>query len=101
MVLAHATSCANSGGAFLELTIDRWLGLGEHRCDAAGRWTGDSDEHDNLERMVTPAERAAERRLERLAAMQRQVKDGSLKIRKMTPEERKRYPRRPSTGRRK
>ena len=51
--------------------------------------------------MVTPAERAAERRRERLEAMKRQVKDGSLTIRKMTPEERKRYPPKPATGRRK
>jgi hypothetical protein len=51
--------------------------------------------------MVTPAERAAERRRERLEAMARQVKDGSLTIRKMTPEERRRYPPKPSTGRRK
>jgi hypothetical protein len=36
------------------------------------------------------------RRRERLEAMQRQVKDGSLTIRKMTPEERKRNPARPS-----
>jgi hypothetical protein len=41
--------------------------------------------------MVTQAERAAERRRERLEAMQRQVEDGSLTIRKMTPDELKRY----------
>jgi hypothetical protein len=51
--------------------------------------------------MPTQADRAAERRRERVEAMQRQVKDGSLKIRKMTAEERKRYPPRPSAGRRK
>ncbi len=62
---------------------------------------GGGGKRDNLSEMVTPAERAAERRRERLEAMDRQVKDGSLKIRKMTPEERKRYPPRPSTGRRK
>jgi hypothetical protein len=33
--------------------------------------------------------------------IQRQVKDGSLKIRKMTPAERKRYAAKPSAGRRK
>ena len=31
--------------------------------------------------------------------MERQVKEGSLKIRKMTREERKRYPPRPAAGR--
>jgi hypothetical protein len=51
--------------------------------------------------MATQAERAAERRRERLEAMQRQVKDGSLRIRKMTPQERKRYPRRPAEAKRK
>jgi hypothetical protein len=51
--------------------------------------------------MLTQADRAAERRHARLEEIQRQVKDGSLMIRKMTPEERKRYPPRPSKGRRK
>jgi hypothetical protein len=51
--------------------------------------------------MANQAERAAERRRERLEAMQQQVKSGSLKIRKMTPAERKRYPPRPADGRRK
>jgi hypothetical protein len=46
--------------------------------------------------MPTQADRAAERRRERMEAMQRQIKDGSLKIRKMTPKERKRYPPKPS-----
>jgi hypothetical protein len=46
--------------------------------------------------MPTQADRAAERRRERLEAMQRQVKNGSLKIRKMTAEERKRYSPKPS-----
>jgi hypothetical protein len=49
--------------------------------------------------MPTQADRAAERRRERMEALQRQVKDGSLKIRKMTPEERKRYPPKPSARR--
>jgi hypothetical protein len=39
----------------------------------------------------TQADRAAERRQAKLEEIQRQVKDGSLKIRKMTPEERKRF----------
>lgn len=54
--------------------------------------------------MITQAERAAERRKLRLQEIERQVKDGSLTIRKMTAEERSRYPARPSssgpTGRR-
>jgi hypothetical protein len=49
--------------------------------------------------MATQAERAAERRRERVEAIQQQVKDGSLKIRKMTPEERKRYPPKPPVRR--
>jgi hypothetical protein len=51
--------------------------------------------------MITQADRAAERRRARLEEIERQVKDGSLTIRKMTPEERKRYPPRPPKARRK
>jgi hypothetical protein len=51
--------------------------------------------------MATQAERAAARRRERIEEMERQVKDGSLKIRKMTPAERKRYPAKSSAARRK
>jgi hypothetical protein len=51
--------------------------------------------------MITQADRAAERRRARLEDIQQQVKAGSLTIRKMTVEERKRYPPRPpSKGRR-
>jgi hypothetical protein len=50
--------------------------------------------------MVTQAERAAEKRRLRLEDMKRQVKDGSLKIRKMTAQERRRFPPRPSGGKR-
>jgi hypothetical protein len=46
--------------------------------------------------MLTQAERAAEKRRVKLEDMQRQVKDGSLKIRKMTAQERNRFPPRPS-----
>ena len=42
--------------------------------------------------MRTQAERAAENRKVKLANVQRQVKDGSLKIRTMTAKERKRFP---------
>jgi hypothetical protein len=49
--------------------------------------------------MITQADRAAERRRVKLEEIQQQVKDGSLTIRKMTAEERKRYPPRPSKGR--
>jgi hypothetical protein len=46
--------------------------------------------------MLTQADRAAERRREKLEEIRSQVKDGSLTIREMTPAERKRYPQRPS-----
>jgi hypothetical protein len=52
--------------------------------------------------MLTQADRAAERRREKLEEIRSQVKDGSLTIRKMTPAERERYPQqapRPSRGR--
>jgi hypothetical protein len=42
--------------------------------------------------MLTQADRAAERRRVKLEEIQRQIKEGSLKIRKMTREERRRYP---------
>jgi hypothetical protein len=48
--------------------------------------------------MQTQAERAAENRRVKLAEVERQVKDGSLKIRKMTAKERKSFPPRPSKG---
>jgi hypothetical protein len=51
--------------------------------------------------MLTQADRAAERRRVKLEEIQRQIKDGSLKIRKMTPEERRRYPVLPAKARRK
>jgi hypothetical protein len=50
--------------------------------------------------MLTQADRAAERRGVKLGEIQRQVKDGSLSIRKMTPEERRRYPAMPAKARR-
>jgi hypothetical protein len=52
--------------------------------------------------MLTQADRAAERRREKLEEIRSQVKDGSLTIRKMTDAERERYPKqppRPSRGR--
>jgi hypothetical protein len=45
--------------------------------------------------MLTQADRAAERRREKLEEIRSQVKDGSLTIRKMTDAERERYPQRP------
>jgi predicted nucleic acid-binding Zn-ribbon protein len=42
--------------------------------------------------VLTQADRAAEKRRVKLEEIQRQVKDGSLKIRKMTAQERKRFP---------
>ena len=49
--------------------------------------------------MVTQADRAAEKRRAKLEDVQRQVEEGSLTIRKMTAEERKRYPPRPAKPR--
>jgi hypothetical protein len=46
--------------------------------------------------MRTQAERVAEKRRVRLEEIQRQVKDGSLTIRKMTAQERERFPPRSS-----
>jgi hypothetical protein len=54
--------------------------------------------------MLTQADRAAEQRRVKLEEIQRQLKAGSLTIRKMTREERKRFPPgppRPAKGRRK
>jgi hypothetical protein len=51
--------------------------------------------------MLTQADRAAERRRVKLEEIPRQVKDGTLKIRKMTGAERKRYPATPAKARRK
>ena len=51
--------------------------------------------------MATQADRAAERRVAKLEDVERQVKDGSLTIRKMTREERKRFPPRPAAKTRK
>jgi hypothetical protein len=51
--------------------------------------------------MLTQADRAAERRRVKLEEIQRQVKDGSLKIRKMTAEERRQQPAVPTKARRK
>ena len=53
--------------------------------------------------MPTQQERAAKARGEKLAAIEEQVRDGSLVIRQMTPTERAKYPRvanpRPQRGR--
>ncbi len=46
--------------------------------------------------MITQAERAAEARRQKLEQIERQLKDGSLTIRKLTAEERKRFPPQPS-----
>jgi hypothetical protein len=42
--------------------------------------------------MLTQADRAGERRRVKLGVFQRPVRDGSLRLRKMTAEERWRYP---------
>jgi hypothetical protein len=51
--------------------------------------------------MLTQADRAAEKRRVKLEDVQRQVKDGSLTIRKMTAAERKRFPPQAADARRK
>jgi len=48
----------------------------------------------------TARERAEEKRAEKLAVVREQVKTGSLKIRQMTDEERRRYPPRPAPPKR-
>lgn len=50
--------------------------------------------------MKTAQERAQERRREKLAAVEKQIRDGSLVIRQMTAEERARYPPRPALPKR-
>ena len=45
--------------------------------------------------MKTTRERAEERRAEKLALVREQVENGSLSIRQMTDDERRRYPPRP------
>jgi hypothetical protein len=42
--------------------------------------------------MITQAERAAEKRRVKLEEIERQVKEGTLTIRKLTAKERKRFP---------
>jgi hypothetical protein len=49
--------------------------------------------------VATQADRAAERRVAKLEDVERQLKEGSLTIRKMTAAERKRYPPRPAKPR--
>jgi hypothetical protein len=51
--------------------------------------------------MITQADRAAEKRRVKLEDVQRQLEDGSLTIRKMTAEERKRFPPKVAEPRRK
>ncbi|HEY4809833.1 MAG TPA: hypothetical protein VIH71_02130 [Solirubrobacteraceae bacterium] len=51
--------------------------------------------------MSTQADRAAEKRRVKLEDVQRQVKEGSLTIREMTPQERKQFPPQPPDPRRK
>jgi hypothetical protein len=46
--------------------------------------------------MKTSRERAEEKRQEKLDLVREQVEDGSLVIREMTDEEKKKYPRRPA-----
>jgi hypothetical protein len=50
--------------------------------------------------MKTTQERAQERRREKLAAVQAQIRSGSLVVRQMTAAERARYPSRPAPAKR-
>jgi hypothetical protein len=50
--------------------------------------------------MKTPRERAEERRQAKLAEVREQVENGSLVIRPMTEEDRRRYPRPPAKPKR-
>jgi hypothetical protein len=50
--------------------------------------------------MKSSRERAEEKRQEKLEAVREQVSSGSLVIRKMTDEERRRYPPRPAAPKR-
>ena len=47
--------------------------------------------------MKTPKERQEDRRRDKLAEVERQVRSGSLHVRQMTPDERERNPPRPRT----
>jgi hypothetical protein len=49
--------------------------------------------------MKTTQERALERRRQKLAAVEEQIRSGSLVVRKMTAAERARYPPRPGAAR--
>jgi hypothetical protein len=50
--------------------------------------------------MKTAKERAEERRREKLAAVDKQIRSGSLVVRQMTAAERERYPPRPTAPKR-
>ena len=50
--------------------------------------------------MKTAKEREEERRREKLAAVEKQIRDGSLVVRQMTAEERARHPPRPAPPKR-
>jgi hypothetical protein len=50
--------------------------------------------------LKTAQERALERRREKLAAVEKQIRDGSLVVRQMTAKERARYPPRPAPPKR-
>ena len=50
--------------------------------------------------MKTAKEREEERRREKLAAVEKQIRDGSLVVRQMTAEERARYPPHPAPPKR-
>jgi hypothetical protein len=49
--------------------------------------------------MTTPQERAQEQRRQKLAEVEKQIRNGSLVVRQMTAEERARYAPRPAAAR--
>ena len=51
--------------------------------------------------MKTPQERAEEKRRQKLEEMEAQIRNGSLVVREMTPEERERNPPKPPKPKRK
>jgi hypothetical protein len=72
-------------------------GRGDYEPSRAGRSLPGARCHDHQrgERMKSGREKAEEKRQAKLAQVQEQVDEGSLVIRKMTEEERRKYPPRP------
>jgi len=65
---------------------------GRSQAAKAGRSRGSAKKEDSTPKPSPVARRKQREREERLALIKRQVKEGSLTIRKMTKAERKKYP---------